>query len=634
MTYSLDFDYVTLVICIMLIYLYFVRSRFKDVTDITFISMTIMLLMVTALDIATALIAENPGVLPDAVDYQINIAFLVATGLLPIPCFVYVFILTTGRPPRPQTYLLFLGVGLVSTLLVVTTPLTHWIIYIENGVYAHGPYFDLFYLLLVFYLLFFVRLFLKKSIKLTSAQGFAVGFFMLFSSVVIVIQTTHPSILLMGLAAGVFVMSMYLTAQNPDAYIERVTGCYNAAAFRRVMQQEFFVGRSGCIIVLSLRDFDSINQTYGRSTGDAVIGDMAAFLTGASGQRNVFRLFDCDYLVRVDDEDEVSSIVSATKDRYRRAVTVNGVDLFISPYFLVIPYPDVIGEADDIADVISYYLSRPVAFDADRLVRAGADYLDARLREDAVKQAIQLAIGQRSFEPFFQPIYNARTRRIDSAEVLIRLNDPQLGFIPPDEFIALAERTGSIVAVDGILFEKVLAFISENHIERYGIEYLESNLSMVECVQSGFAEHLLERMAHYGVSPQMLSFEITETAPSDCDDALNHMMDTLIAADSSFALDDYGTGFASSSYLLRYRFRLVKLDKTILWGALDDGVGLKVLEHTVSLLHELGYEIVAEGVETEEQLELLLGLGVDRMQGYHIARPMDQDAFLDTIKGC
>lgn len=632
MTYCLDFDYATLILCLLLIYLYFVRPRFRDFVDIAFMGMVVALLAVTALDIVTALILENPGMISDVLNYQINIVFLIVTSILPFPCFIYVLILTTGKLPSFRTCLPFIVITGIIVLLVVMTPFTHWIIQINQGTYTHGPYFDSFYLLPVIYLLFFANLLAKKRVNLTPPQGFAVGFFMLNSVVATAVQTMYPSILFMGLAVGIFAMSMYLTAQNPDCYLEDLTGCYNAAAFKRVMQREFSAKGSGFIVVGSVKDFDYINQTYGRSTGDAVVGHVGAFLKKAFGQQDVFRLFGCSYIIKVDDEDGIARIVRIAKEQEHRVITINGIDLSLISHFLVIPYPEVITEADDIIEVVTYYLSRPVVYGSDHMMRVGDAYLDARLHKDAVNQAIKLAISQRSFEPFFQPIYNVRTRRLDSAEVLIRLNDPQLGFISPDEFITLAEETGSVTAIDGILFEKILAFISENHIERYGIEYLECNLSPVECIQSGFAEHLLERMDHYGVSHQMIDFEITETAPSDCDEALGHMMDTLIAEHSSFALDDYGTGFAASSYLIKYRFKLVKIDKVLLWHALGNETGYKLLDHTVILLHDLGYEVVVEGVETKEQFDLLVSLGVEHLQGYYIAKPMNQDAFLKTIK--
>ncbi len=632
MTYSLEFDYAAITICLLLMYLYFVRPRFRDAADFAFILMVITLLVATVLDVITAMIFENPGVISDGVDYPINIIFLLVTGALPIPCFIYVSILTTGDPPGIRSYLVLIAVGLLTALFIVTTPITHWVFSVDGGIYAHGPYFDLLYLLPIFYLSFFLRLLVRKGTKLTSAQGFAVGFFMLGTITAIAVQAAYPFILLMSFVIAVFVTLMYLTAQNPDEYVEGPTGCYNAAAFKRVMEGETRARASGYIVACSLRDFNYLSQTYGASIGDAVIGAMGVFLTGNFGQRNVFRLLDCDYAIKVHDESEARGAVDTIADYCHGTVNINGLDFSFNPYFCIIPYPDAIAAGDDIPNTISYYLSRPITSNARHVITADSTYLDAKLREGAVNQAIQLAISQESFKPFFQPIYNHRKRRVDSAEVLIRLDDPQLGSIGPDEFITLAERNGSVAEIDGILFEKVLSFIRESQIEHYGIEYLECNLSTVECAECGFPEHVLELMGRYDVPPQMISFEITETASSISDDVLRHMMDVLIAAHSSFALDDYGTGFASSSYLLKYRFKLIKLDKVLLYEALENEGALKILEYSINLLEELGYQIVAEGVETKEQFDLLIRLGVERMQGYYISRPMDQDAFLGRVK--
>lgn len=151
-------------------------------------------------------------------------------------------------------------------------------------------------------------------------------------------------------------------------------------------------------------------------------------------------------------------------------------------------------------------------------------------------------------------------------------------------------------------------------------------------MQDNLADKILSVFEEYKVSPKMFNFEITETAGSVNDDALRKNMKRLIDCGSSFSMDDYGTGFSTATYLISLPLRIIKIDKSILWSAMENEEAFIILRNTVQMLKQLNKKIVVEGVETEEMRDTLIEMGCDFLQGYHYSKPLPKEAFTEYIE--
>lgn len=188
-----------------------------------------------------------------------------------------------------------------------------------------------------------------------------------------------------------------------------------------------------------------------------------------------------------------------------------------------------------------------------------------------------------------------------------------------------------IMQIGNYVFDSVCKFTTENKLWEYGIEYIEVNLSPVECMQVNLHERILAVMSEYGLDRRYINLEITETAAVGSNELINANMDALILAGLSFSLDDYGTGFSNTTKLIELPFKIIKLDKSILWLAMKDQQAMSVLRHTVSMLTELYREIVVEGVETKEQVVILSELGCNYLQGFYFSKPIPGGEFLQYL---
>lgn len=212
-----------------------------------------------------------------------------------------------------------------------------------------------------------------------------------------------------------------------------------------------------------------------------------------------------------------------------------------------------------------------------------------------VWRAIDRAIETNAVEIYFQPLYGTQQRRIIGAEVLARLHDEELGFIRPDIFITIAERSGSITQLGEQVFEKACLFLKEHPLEEIGLERLNLNLSPIQCRDSHIAEHLC-----------------------------------CIAQGAVISLDDFGTGYSNLMRVLKFPFEDVKLDMSFVRAYFDQTN--KLLPAIIEGFQSFGVQITAEGIENKQMAETLTRLGCRILQGFYFARPLPMDEFLHYLK--
>src|SRR3569832_2934 len=239
----------------------------------------------------------------------------------------------------------------------------------------------------------------------------------------------------------------------------------------------------------------------------------------------------------------------------------------------------------------------------------------------ALVSELRLAIEHKQLVLFYQPKIDLRHGRVVAVEAVVRWDHPQRGLLLPDEFIPLAEHTGLIRPLTFLVLDEAL---HQMHLWQQGGLKLRVaiNLSARHLQDENLAERIGEAMAHWGVAPELLEFEITESANMS-----NQMraMDTLTALDAmgvGLSIDDFGTGYSSLIYLKQLPVDEIKIDKSFVIDMLDNNEDFVIVRSTVDLAHNMGRRVVAEGVESQAVLNILLELGCDMAQGYHISRPV------------
>lgn len=242
------------------------------------------------------------------------------------------------------------------------------------------------------------------------------------------------------------------------------------------------------------------------------------------------------------------------------------------------------------------------------------------------------AIEYDRVEVFYQPIYSTSEQRITSAEALVRIRDREGKIVPPGVFIEIAEKSGMILRLGEIVFEKVCQFIRRYPLEQYGLHYIEVNLSVVQCSYEDLAQDYIRIMKKYEVSPNKINLEITESASTNAKKTLLGNMEELMEYGVKFSLDDFGTGQSNLNYIVDMPVDIVKFDRSMTNSYFENGKARYVMEAAIHMIHGMNLEIVSEGIETAEQLETMEELGISHIQGYYFSKPLPEEEFIQYLE--
>jgi EAL domain-containing protein (putative c-di-GMP-specific phosphodiesterase class I) len=253
---------------------------------------------------------------------------------------------------------------------------------------------------------------------------------------------------------------------------------------------------------------------------------------------------------------------------------------------------------------------------------------EAGRRIAGVEQALRKAVSAGTVEPHFQPIVDLRTRKTIGFECLARWNDPDLGFVSPAVFIPIAEERGIIGALSQLLLRKATLAARAWPQDLF----LSFNLSPSQLVDQSTGRQILSILADTGFDPRRLEIEITETGVMSDPDSAAKIVDDLRAVGIRVSLDDFGTGQSSLGRLREFQFDKLKIDRAFVSAILEDRPSEHIVRAILAMCDGLGMEVVAEGIEAEEQAERLAGFGCQGGQGFYFGRPRDALATIGYLR--
>lgn len=241
------------------------------------------------------------------------------------------------------------------------------------------------------------------------------------------------------------------------------------------------------------------------------------------------------------------------------------------------------------------------------------------------------------FEIYYQPIYSTIHNTFESAEALIRLkNIDEIGYVSPEIFIPLAEKHGYAETIGNIVFEKVCAFYNKENLASLGVKYIELNVSGFHIVKENIVKDFTKIVEKYNLKPTNLNIEITESAQINDAKTVSKNLEDMRKLGFKFSMDDFGSGYSNMENIIVNNYELIKIDKSIVWGALKkDSLShdTKTLLNTcISLAHSLNRKIVAEGVEDEKMVSFLKSHKVEYLQGYYFSKPIKESSYIEFLK--
>ncbi|WP_208983762.1 putative bifunctional diguanylate cyclase/phosphodiesterase [Pannonibacter carbonis] len=437
---------------------------------------------------------------------------------------------------------------------------------------------------------------------------------------------------------------------NKLAFMDGVTGLPNREFFRQHFQRWQLLSdgspRRMAVLFIDLDRFKRVNDSFGHDYGDLLLGQIAerfeAILLGPQMQgrpgalphgplRRMARFGGDEFALIIPLHEQGYGEATVLAEKLLQAVEtpcrVNGQELSVGASIGIAVYPD---DGTDMSAILKHadiamYAAKAAGGNALRIFNRTDGDVQARERL-RMETELRVALASDQITVFFQPKVDCADGKITGAEVLARWNHPKRGLLAPAAFIEIAEETGLILRLGDQVLELAC---------RQGREWIDAghplplavNVSTRQLEWSGYTDRVLGILRDTGFPPEMLELELTETVAMANPDLVCAATQRLRAAGIRFAIDDFGTGYSSLAHLQNLPFDTLKIDRSFIAGTGEEGRHQRIVETILAMARNLNYEVVAEGVETEEQLAFLRSCGCKTAQGYLFSRPMAASMF-------
>jgi diguanylate cyclase (GGDEF)-like protein len=419
------------------------------------------------------------------------------------------------------------------------------------------------------------------------------------------------------------------------AYYDALTGLANRSLFLdRVTQHMLHAASSGhklAMFLVDLERFKKLNDNLGRRCGDALLKQVAQWLAQNAGNVNVLARVDADHfaivLPDVTNEADVIRLLEATIAAFlTHPFSLNDVVYRMAVKVGVALFPDDGTDADTVFKNAEAALKK-AKVSGERYLFYAQKMTDTVVGSFGIEHRLRQALDNEEFVLHYQPKVHIASGKLTGAEALIRWNDPKTGLVPPARFIPILEETRLIHEVGRWALGKAIEDYQRWRSAGLPAVRIAVNVSPLQLRSRSFVTEIDEAIRSSADAAAGLELEITESLIME---NVEHSVASLLAIRAlgvAIAIDDFGTGFSSLSYLSKLPVHTLKIDRSFIVGMESGADGLTLVSVIINLAHALKLNVVAEGVETEEQLRHLRRLGCDEMQGYLYGKPVPVDIF-------
>ena len=519
----------------------------------------------------------------------------------------------------------------LSETLILFNPLHHWIWYYDGtkmcrawGEYIFVYGMGVFWMATAFVLLMSSWNLLSKGRKYSCA----VCFLLVFGG--IVTQLFNKDMRVEVLMEAVGFTGVLLFVENEDDRRDVECGVYNSAAFSLDLSAAIRNHLPMHLLIVRRIHFDKTANTTvsGRVDRETINRSVAEFLGTQVKNHFIYSIGHGRFALTIfnQTDENVRELARAIVGRFDRPWLLDGTEVMLTGSVFIVKVP---GRAKTVADVL-YIAECPIPENQKKPIMESDD-LDWIVRHSTVETAVSDGLQHGRFEVYYQPTYHIDSR-LHGAEALLRMHDPELGIIYPDEFIPIAEQLGLIDELDEFVLQEVCRFLRTGIPQECGVECINVNLSVLECMKEGFAERVIEIVDAAGVPKKLINFEITESVAAKDYHHLSWVVDHLKRRGFRFSIDDFGTGYSNMMSIFSLGADVIKIDKSVLWGAEEDELGMVLLKASIDMVRETHKKSLVEGVETEAHIAVLRELGCDYLQGFYFSKPLPKEQFIALIR--
>lgn len=551
---------------------------------------------------------------------------------------LFLYIEALGRGSRKRSYL-HISIKLLPSIFAILVILFGDLKFTvkKEYAYSHGPMVNMLYLFLIIYMVCSLIDTYVYQKELTKTRSKSIRLGILIWGIAGIIEYFHPQYLITSISFILLFLYLYLCMENPNEYITEDTKLPNEKALKSILTEKLASGKVFYIVNVVLHDLNMIHGQFGTNGIKLYLTGISSYFknelnqrTYQSGRNRITLLLEGDY-------DDVLSLVKNIERRFQDPWNImdSHINTCVHVDILECPrYADDVNEAIQIMNFAGTEKSRSTAENFCFYV-INEDDLEKKNREYKIEELLRAAIERNGIEVYYQPVYSVEKKSFHALEALARLSDTQtMGYVNPGEFIPIAEKKGLMIKIGNILFEKICEFASRENLKEKGIDFICVNISGIQGVDTNLAIQFKQMVDRYHLSYDQFNFEIEESIAIRQKSVMKRTIEELRAIGFRFSLDDFGTSYSNFAQIIDQNYDFVKIGESFIshFFRSNNEKSLVILEHTISMLKELGVHIIAEGVETAEAEEWMKEKKVSEIQGYFYAKPMPEQELLIFLK--
>ena len=633
MAYTNCFQITALVLVLLITVHYFSHKRLNNAENRIFLCFLVMSGIYVLLDMLGAVIVGGGAYPGMGISKFVLTMYYLCDVLVPYALFCYIRLIT-GRQKEKYKWLktVWMIFPAFMTVAVLTNLRTGWLFRFDGeGRFVRG---NLHYMIYAYVFLFmtviacFTLCYGKKTEKEVRQT---IWRFLLVETVCLTIQIVTGNVLLTGFGLSVGLWLVYLTLNNPGEYTDSMTGLFDKQYFDKWISEKIYRKEDFHLLAIDACNMKQINRIYGTSVGDQFLIRIAKGIQEITGSVQVFRITGNCFLAVLDSLTDYEKARDKIKKFLQEPFLIEKENVSFCGAICGIMNGKKLGKEDILLAYIEYMVSLVQNVEETVLIQSDSKILEGFRYEQEVEHFLRKAIDEDLFEVYYQPVYSIKNQGFVTLEALSRLRHPTLGMIPPDVFIGIAQKQGLISEVGVLQLHKVCRFIKDHEYIMQKIRNVKFNLSPSELMKPGYSHVLIGIIQKYDLNPEYFQFEITETVATEYSESFCTAIDDFMEAGICMCLDDFGSGYANLNAVLKIPFSAVKIDKSLLTGISSDRQSASFYHSIVMIMQHMGYQVIAEGAETETEVKLLEKWGVDMIQGYYFSRPLNEKALLKKI---
>ncbi len=389
------------------------------------------------------------------------------------------------------------------------------------------------------------------------------------------------------------------------------------------------------VFYMDLDRFKNINDTFGHNTGDKFLKSIAGFLsTEIRSSDTIARLGGDEFAVIVENvsgAEDVILVAEKMLDTLAKPIKIDEHEFYVTTSIGISLFPNDSDDAEDLLKNADTAMYRAKELGRNNFQFYSEDLSTRALQRLTLEQDLRRALERDEFLLYYQPQVDLKTQRVIAIEALLRWNHPEYGLVSPNKFVAVAEETGLIVAIGQWVLTTACTQLQTWQEQGLPVVPVTVNLSSRQFVDGTLASVVTQTLENTNLEPSLLELEITEGVMIHNPEKVTHTLQQMNEQGIRIAIDDFGTGYSSLSYLKRYPIDTLKIDQSFVHDLATDSNDASIVLAIIAMAHSMGLYVIAEGVETEEQLDFLKSHDCDSVQGFLFSHPLSNNAMHDYL---